>query len=496
MAEEEEPLLVSEKGDRKGYFTARERFDRELKRMCWIAFPMVVVSVSQYMLRAVSMMMLGHLGELALSSASIATSLTNVTGFSVINGMACALETLCGQAYGAENYKKVGTYCYGAIIWLCLACLPICVLWIYTDKLLILLGQDPEISLEAGNFSIWLIPTLFPYAILQSLVRFLQIQSLIFPMVFGSLATLCIHLPLSWAVIFKLDYGSAGAALCICISYWLNVIFLVLYIYYSSACEKTRSSFSRDMFQTIGEFFQFAIPSSVMVCLEWWTFEIVILLGGLFSNPKLETSVLSICLTITSLHYLVQYSFGAAVSTRVSNELGAGESETAQLAVSTVLVLSIVEFVVASITFFLCRHILGYLFSNEKDVVNYVKDMIPFLCVSVVMDSIQAVLSGVARGSGWQHLGAYVNLGAYYLVGIPVSLLLGFVCRFRGKGLWSGLIAGSTVQASLLVFITFRTDWKKQAMAARQRIFEGKILALDDRTVNAEERLLNAESST
>lgn len=71
-------------------------------------------------------------------------------------------------------------------------------------------------------------------------------------------------------------------------------------------------------------------------------------------------------------------------------------------------------------------------------------------------------VAGVARGSGWQHLGAYVNLGAYYLVGIPVSLLLGFVCHFRGKGLWSGLIAGSTVQASLLVFITFRTDWKKQ----------------------------------
>lgn len=58
------------------------------------------------------------------------------------------------------------------------------------------------------------------------------------------------------------------------------------------------------------------------------------------------------------------------------------------------LVLSIVEFVVASITFFLCRYNLGYLFSNEKDVVNYVKDMTPFLCVSIVMDSIQAVFSG------------------------------------------------------------------------------------------------------
>ncbi|KZV53883.1 MATE efflux family protein 5-like [Dorcoceras hygrometricum] len=430
--------------------------------MCWIALPMVIVSVTQYMVRAEALMMLGHLSELALSSASIACSFTNVTGFSLIFGMTCALETLCGQAYGAENYRKVGTYCYGAVIWLSIPCLPIAVLWIYTEKLLILLGQDPEMSHEAGNFSIWLIPTLFPYAILQSLVRFLQTQSLIFPMVFGSLATLCIQLPLSWAIILKLEFGNPGAAFCIGISYWLNAIFLGVYIYYSSACDKTRSSFSREVFQTFGEFFQFAIPSSVMVCLEWWTFEIVILLAGLLSNPKLETSVLSICLTITSLHYLVQYSFGAAASTRVSNELGAGESAAAQLAVSAVVILSIVEFVVASITIFLCRYILGYLFSNEKDVVNYVKDMVPFLCASIVMDSIQATLSGVARGSGWQHLGAYVNLGAYYLVGIPVSLLLGFVWHFGGKGLWSGLIAGATVQSSLLALITFRTDWKKQ----------------------------------
>ncbi|XP_073150067.1 protein DETOXIFICATION 14-like [Henckelia pumila] len=496
MAGAEEPLFVCENGgDRKGYFPARDKFVRELNKMCWIAFPMVVVSVSQYMLRAVALMMLGHLSELALSSASIASSLTNVTGFSVIHGMACALETLCGQAYGAENYQKVGTYCYGAIIWLCLACLPICVLWIYTDKLLILLGQDPEMSIEAGNFSIWLIPTLFPYAILQSVVRFLQTQSLIFPMVYSSLATLCVNLPLSWVLIFKLELGNAGAALSIGISYWLNVIFIGLYIYYSSACQKTRSSFSRDVFHTVGEFFQFAIPSSVMVCLEWWTFEIVILLSGLLSNPKLETSVLSICLTITSLHYLVQYSFGAAASTRVSNELGAGEPDAAQLAVSAVLVLSIVEFVVAGIALFICRYILGYLFSNEMDVVNHVKDMVPFLCASIVMDSIQAVLSGVARGTGWQHLGAYVNLGAYYLVGIPVSLLLGFVWHFRGEGLWSGLIAGATVQSFLLVSITFRTDWKKQAMTARQRIFEGKIPACDDTTVDAEERLLQAASS-
>ncbi|GAA0152281.1 hypothetical protein LIER_37461 [Lithospermum erythrorhizon] len=71
------------------------------------------------------------------------------------------------------------------------------------------------------------------------------------------------------------------------------------YILSSSACEKTRVDFLKDVFLTIGKFFRFAIASAVMVCdsLEWWSFELVILLPGLLPNPQLETSVLSICFT-------------------------------------------------------------------------------------------------------------------------------------------------------------------------------------------------------
>lgn len=68
----------------------------------------------------------------------------------------------------------------------------------------------------------------------------------------------------------------------------------------------------------------------------------------------------------------------------------------------------------------------------------------------------------MARGSGWQHIGAYVNLGSYYIVGIPVALLLGFVLDLKGKGLWSGLVAGATVQSFSLSLITALTNWEKQ----------------------------------
>jgi MATE family multidrug resistance protein len=179
-------------------------------------------------------------------------------------GMASALETLCGQAYGAKQYRKLGVQAYTAIFSLILVCVPLSLIWINMGKLLIMIGQDPLISREAGKFTIWLIPALFAYAILQPLVRYFQTQSLILPMLISSCAILCFHIPLCWVLVFKSGLGNIGAALAISISYWLNVILLGSYMKYSSACAKTRVPISMEIFQGIGEFFRFAIPSAVM----------------------------------------------------------------------------------------------------------------------------------------------------------------------------------------------------------------------------------------
>lgn len=181
--------------------------------------------------------------------------------------MASALETLCGQAYGAQQYYKLGTQTYTAIFSLILVCFPISVLWIYMGKILTLIGQDPLISLEAGKFTACLVPALFAYATLQPLIRYFQTQSLIMPMLVSSCATLCVHVPLCWVLVFRSGLDNLGAALAISISYWLNVVFLGVYMKYSPSCEKTRVPVSMDMFRGIGEFFQYAVPSAVMV---WW----------------------------------------------------------------------------------------------------------------------------------------------------------------------------------------------------------------------------------
>ncbi|KAK9200050.1 hypothetical protein WN944_015245 [Citrus x changshan-huyou] len=446
---------------------------KEIKKVSSIAAPMVAVTVLQYLLQVVSVIMVGHLDELSLSGASIATSFTSVTGFSLLFGMASALETLCGQAYGAEQFQKLGIYTHCSIISLIIVCFPISLLWIFTDKLLILVGQDPSISRVAKKYAIFLIPNLFSYAVLQSFIRFFQVQSLILPMLYSSVLTLCFHIPLCWALVFKIKLGSNGAALAVGLSYWFNVLLLGFYIKCSSECEKTRASFSIDVFSSIKEFIRFAVPSAVMVCFEWWSYEVLILLSGLLPNPKLEASVFSLCFTITYLHYFIPYGFGSTVSTRVSNELGAGNPKAAKMAVCAIIILAAAEMVTVSIVLLFCRHILGYALSSSEDIVHRLADMVPFICLSIIMDSLQAVLSGVARGSGWQKIGAFVNLGAYYLVGIPIAAVLAFVFHLKGKGLLIGLATGSFVQAALLALKIVFTDWGKQASKARERIFEG-----------------------
>nr|XP_016475299.1 PREDICTED: protein DETOXIFICATION 9-like [Nicotiana tabacum] len=134
--------------------------------------------------------------------------------------------------------------------------------------------------------------------------------------------------------------------------------------------------------------------------------------------------------------------------------------------------LAVAETVVVSTVTFLCRGVLGKAYSNDQQVVDYVAAITPFLCLSIVTDSLQAVISGIARGSGWQIIGAYVNLGAFYLVGIPVAAILCFLIHLRAKGLWIGLLVGSAIQAATLSFILGFIDWQKQAIKAKKRISE------------------------
>ncbi|KAK7252282.1 hypothetical protein RIF29_36120 [Crotalaria pallida] len=444
----------------------------EVKKQLWLAGPLIFVSLLNFCIQVISVMFVGHLGELALSGASMATSFASVTGSSLLMGMASALDTLCGQSYGAKQHRMLGIYMQRAMLILTFVCIPLAIIWANTGSILIFCGQDHEISAEAGKYAQSMIPSLFAYGLLQCLNRFLQTQNIVFPMMFSSGVTTLLHILVCWILVFKSELGSRGAAVANCISYWVNVLILILYVKFSPSCAKTWTGFSKESLHNIPPFLRIAIPSAVMVCLESWSFESMVLLSGLLPNPKLETSVLSICLNTSSTVWMIPFGISGAVSTRVSNELGAGHPWAARLAVYVVLVMTIIEGTLVGTVMILIRNIWGYAYSNEVEVVEYVAIMLPILAASNMLEGLQCVLSGNARGCGWQKIGAFINLGSYYVVGIPSAILLAFVLHLGGKGLWMGIICALLVQVLSLLIVTMRTDWEQEAKKATDRVHD------------------------
>ncbi|CAM0904944.1 unnamed protein product [Alopecurus aequalis] len=389
--------------------------------------------------------------------------------------MASSLDTLCGQAYGAKQYHLLGIYKQRAIVVLTLVSVVVAIIWAYTGQILLLVGQDPEIAMGAGSYIRWLIPALFVYGLLQCHVRFLQTQNIVLPVMMSSGVTALSHVLVCWLLVYKLGLGNKGAALANAISYLANVCILAIYIRVSPSCKSTWTGVSKEAFRDILSFMRLAVPSALMVCLEWWSFELLVLLSGLLPNPKLEASVLSICLNTGSLVFMIPFGLGAAISTRVSNELGAGRPQAARLATRVTMVMGLVTGVSLGLIMILVRNLWGYAYSNEKEVVEYISRMMPILGMSFVFDDLQCVLSGVVRGCGLQKIGACVNLSAYYLVGVPAALFFAFFYHFGGMGLWFGIMCGLIVQMLLLLFITLWTNWEKEASKAKDRVFSSSL---------------------
>nr|ACN30994.1 unknown [Zea mays] len=287
----DEPLLgngLKTSGKRESLVVA------EVRKQMYLAGPLIAAWILQNIVQMISIMFVGHLGELALSSASIATSFAGVTGFSLLSGMASSLDTLCGQSFGAKQYYLLGIYKQRAILVLTLVSLVVAIIWSYTGQILLLFGQDPEIAAGAGSYIRWMIPALFVYGPLQCHVRFLQTQNIVLPVMLSSGATALNHLLVCWLLVYKIGMGNKGAALANAISYFTNVSILAIYVRLAPACRNTWRGFSKEAFHDITSFLRLGIPSALMVCLEWWSFELLVLLSGLLPNPKLETSVLSI----------------------------------------------------------------------------------------------------------------------------------------------------------------------------------------------------------
>ncbi|OAY83644.1 protein DETOXIFICATION 18-like [Ananas comosus] len=455
------PLLEasSKKG---GWSWVRKVVDvEEAKGQLLFAVPMILTNVSYYAITLVSVMFAGHLGDVELAGATLGNSWGTVTGMALMTGLSGALETLCGQGYGAKLYRLLGIYLQSSIITSTFFAILVSILWYFSEPVLIWLHQEPEVARMAALYLLYLIPGLFAYGYLQCILRFLQTQTVVLPLVVCSIVPLLIHVGLTYLLVHVFGIGFKGTSIAGSISLWISVFMLAVYIKWSKKFRYTWEGFSMEAFHHVLPSMKLAVPSAVMVCFEYWAFEILVLLAGLMPNSELSTSLIAMCVNTEAVTYMITYGFSAAVSTRVSNEIGAGNIEKAKNAVTVTLKLSV--FLAATVVLILSfgHNIWASMFSSSQAIIQEYAYMAPFVAGSILFDSAQGVLSGVSRGCGWQHLAAWTNLVAFYLIGMPLALLFAFKLEFYAKGLWLGLICGLFCQFCTLLVITLRTEWHR-----------------------------------
>ncbi|MFS8015447.1 putative multi antimicrobial extrusion protein [Helianthus anomalus] len=209
-------------------------------------------------------------------------------------GMGSAVETLCGQAFGARKYNMLGVYLQRSAIVLLVTAIPITIIYVFCKPILISLGQSPSMASAASLFVYGLIPQVFAYAINFPIQKFLQAQSIVAPSAYISAGTLVVHLMLSWIMVYKLGLGLLGASLTLSLTWWIIVVGQFVYILMSHRCKATWTGFNSMAFGGLWEFVKLSSGSAVMLCLETWYFQILVLIAGLLENPELALDALSV----------------------------------------------------------------------------------------------------------------------------------------------------------------------------------------------------------
>ncbi|KAM7491658.1 hypothetical protein LguiA_034579 [Lonicera macranthoides] len=462
------PTTQIQETQQKPHKTHLSLIVKEANSIAKIAFPMILTGLLLYSRSMISMLFLGRLGDLALAGGSLAVGFANITGYSILSGLAMGMEPICGQAFGAKKHNLLGLSLQRTILLLLITSLPIAILWLNMKRILLLCGQEEEISTQAQLYLFYSLPDLLAQSLLHPLRIYLRTQSITLPLTFCATLAIFFHIPINYLLVSKLNLGIKGVALS---GVWTNfnlVCSLILYIIISGVYKKTWAGLSTECLKGWKSLLNLAVPSCISVCLEWWWYEIMILLCGLLINPRATVASMGILIQTTSLIYIFPSSLSFSVSTRVGNEIGRNNPKKAKLAAVVGLLASFLMGFCALVFTVSIRHTWACMFTLDKEIISLTAAVLPIIGLCELGNCPQTTGCGVLRGTARPKVGANINLGCFYMVGMPVAVGLGIFAGFDFEGLWLGLMAaqGSCV-VTMLVVLT-RTDWELEARRAHE----------------------------
>ncbi|XP_068121453.1 multidrug and toxin extrusion protein 2-like [Hyperolius riggenbachi] len=439
----------------------------EMRELCLLAVPVFLTQMMVFSITIVSSIFCGHLGKIELDSVTLAVAVINVTGISVGSGLASACDTLISQTYGGRNLKRVGTILQRGILILLLCCFPCWAVFLNTEQLLLLCKQDPRVARLTQKYVMIFMPALPAVFLYQLQTRYLQNQNIIWPQVITGLVVNLINVAMNAILLYALKLGVEGSAWASTLSNFAMSGLLFIYIIVKKLHLSTWGGWSTDCLQEWGSFIRLAIPSMLMVCIEWWSFEIGGFLAGLVSVAELGAQ--AIMLELATAAYMVAVGLGVAANVRVGTALGSGNVEQAKTSCKVVLICIVSCSLVTGSLLAGLKDVIAYIFTYEREIVTLVSQVMIIFVPFHLCDAVAGTCGGILRGAGKQYIGAVTNAVAFYFLGLPIGISLMFAAKLGIVGLWSGLILPVFLQATFFVAYVLRMDWNKACQEAQIR---------------------------
>ena len=433
-----------------------------------LSWPLILTNLAQTAMTTTDVMMLGWRGPTTLAAASLGLNLffaPMIFGLGLMIATSPMLATERGKRqHSVRDLRR--TVRQG--LWMAVAvCIPFwAILW-NTDSLLILLGEDFDLAIEAGVYVRYLQWGMLPfywYIVLRSFITALERPG--WALIIGVLAV-AFNALANWCLIFgKLGFpalGIAGSGLATSLSSFMMFAGLLLVVEIDRRFRRYRllGRFWKADWPRFWSLLRLGLPIAGILTFEVTTFNAAALLMGLIDAPSLAAHAVAI--QISSISFMIPLGLGQAATVRVGLAYGAGDSGGLARAGWTAYGLSAIFMSIAALVMFgYSRQLVGAFFDLDNPanlpIMSLATTFLGFAALFQIVDGAQAVGSGMLRGlhdTTWPMI--YAAIG-YWGIGLPLAVILAFSLHFRGAGIWIGLCTGLAIVAALLLFRWLRRD--------------------------------------
>lgn len=435
-----------------------DNYKYHIKETIKLAYPVVIGQLGHMMLGVVDSLMVGRLGAVQLAASSLVNGLILLILVLGI-GMSVALTPLVAIAKGSEKHDECGIILrQGLLVNIVFSFLLVVVIYFLAD-LIHYLNQPVEVAQYAESYLKILNISIIPFMLFQTYKQFSEGLSFTKPPMTILIFSVFINAFLNWILIFgnlglpRLELDGAGYATLITRIFMAAAIFI--YIRNAKSFQEFDPSlrFKSVNFKVIRKIVNIGVPGGFQMFFEVGGFSFAAIMVGWIGVNELAAH--QIALNLASITFMVGLGISISVTIRVGNFLGKRDSVEIKKAGYSALFIIAVIMSLFGIMFFAFRNYLPTLYINDVEVIKIASSLIIIAAIFQIVDGLQIVGVGILRGLTDMKAPMVISFIAYWVIGLPVAYLLGFIFDFGVEGIWVSFVVGLTL-AAIFFILRFR----------------------------------------